>query len=70
MNSDPVIDRIREVRHRISEECDHDPKKIVEYYMDRQEKRLFKYRKKRVQAEHAKTDGINHRSDGLIAPAG
>lgn len=32
MNDDPIIDRIREVRHRISEEHSHDPKKLVEYY--------------------------------------
>ena len=32
MQPDPVIDQIREVRHRISEECGHDPAKLVEYY--------------------------------------
>ncbi|HST22154.1 MAG TPA: hypothetical protein VLR90_13605 [Blastocatellia bacterium] len=29
---DPTITRIRETRHRISEECGHDPQRIVEYY--------------------------------------
>ncbi len=38
MKTDPVIDRIRKARCRISEECGHDPKKLVEYYMDRQKK--------------------------------
>jgi predicted nucleic acid-binding protein len=33
MQDDPVIARIREVRHRISKRFDHDPKKLVEYYM-------------------------------------
>jgi hypothetical protein len=37
MKDDPVIARIREVRHRISEACGHDPKRLVEYYMKRQE---------------------------------
>jgi hypothetical protein len=30
----PIIDQIREVRHCISEECEHDPKKMIEYYMN------------------------------------
>jgi len=36
MKPDPVLDRIREARHLISAQCDHDPKKLVEYYMERQ----------------------------------
>jgi len=36
--SDPVIDEIRAVRHRISEEFGHDPKKLVEHYMKLQER--------------------------------
>ena len=38
MKDDPVIRRIREVRHRISEECGHDPEKLVAYYIKRQKK--------------------------------
>ena len=33
---DPVIDEIREIRHRISAMCDHDPAKLVAYYMEYQ----------------------------------
>ena len=33
---DPVIDEIREVRHRISERCGHDPAQLVAYYMELQ----------------------------------
>ena len=29
---DPVIDEIREIRHRISAMCDHDPVKLVAYF--------------------------------------
>lgn len=36
-HNDPVIDEIREVRHRISETFDHDPAKLVAYYMQLQE---------------------------------
>lgn len=36
--SDPTLDRIRQVRHEISAEFDHDPQKLVEYYMRLQER--------------------------------
>lgn len=35
--SDPVIDEIRAIRHRISEECGHDPARLVAYFMKLQE---------------------------------
>lgn len=34
---DPVIDEIREIRHRISASCDHDPAKLVAFLMQYQE---------------------------------
>ena len=37
MKPDPVIDSVRAARHAISERCGHDPKKLVEYYLQRQE---------------------------------
>ncbi len=33
---DPVTDEIREVRHRISARFDHDPARLVAYYMELQ----------------------------------
>ncbi len=36
MKDDPAIAKIREVRHRISAEHDHDPRKVVEYYIEMQ----------------------------------
>jgi hypothetical protein len=36
--SDPVVDEIREVRKRISARVDHDPVRLVAYYMDLQER--------------------------------
>ncbi len=33
MTDDPILSQIRKTRHRISEKCDHDPKKLVEYYI-------------------------------------
>jgi hypothetical protein len=35
---DPVIDEIREVRHRISQRCGHDAHKLVAYYIALQER--------------------------------
>ena len=39
MRNDPVIDAVREVRHRISEAVGHDPHRLVAYYQKRQERR-------------------------------
>jgi len=35
MTKDPVIDRAGEIRHTISKESDHDPRKLIEYYRKR-----------------------------------
>ena len=48
MKNDPVLDRIREARLMISKQCDHDPKKLVAYYLQRQKnhpQKLFGYHK-------------------------
>lgn len=34
--SDPVIDEIQEVRHRISARFEHDPTQLVTFYMEMQ----------------------------------
>ncbi len=36
--TDVVIDEIREIRHRISERFDHDPDRLVAYYMELQQR--------------------------------
>lgn len=49
MRPDPVIDEIRRIRHQISAEHDHDPRKLVEHYMKLQEQyrdRLIHSRKR------------------------
>jgi hypothetical protein len=38
MKEDQTIERIRKTSHEISELCDHDPKKLIEYYKDYQKK--------------------------------
>ena len=47
--SDPVIDEIREVRHRISERFDHDPARLVAYYIELQKG----YRERLIDTEKA-----------------
>ena len=37
MKPGSIIEQVRRVRHQISEECGHDPKRLVEYYMQVQE---------------------------------
>lgn len=36
MKPDPVIDSVRAARHAISERHGHDPKRLIEYYQERQ----------------------------------
>ncbi len=36
--NDPAIDEVRAVRHRISARFDHDPERLVAYYIALQEK--------------------------------
>jgi len=45
--NDPVIDEIREVRHRISARFDHDPERLVAYYIELQRR----YQDRLIKAE-------------------
>ena len=38
MKDDPTINRIREARHRISAACEHDPRKLAQYFMELQKR--------------------------------
>jgi hypothetical protein len=53
--SDPIIDEIREVRHRISEQCAHDPARLVAYYIEFQ----VRYRNRLVETTKPAED-IDH----------
>jgi hypothetical protein len=46
--SDPAIDEVRAVRHRISARFDHDPGRLVAYYMELQER----FRDRLIDAPH------------------
>jgi hypothetical protein len=49
--SDPVIDEVREVRHRISARFHHDPALLVAYYMEIQDQ----YRERLIVTHEAPT---------------
>jgi hypothetical protein len=36
--ADDAIEEVREIRRKISERFDHDPKKLMEYYMELQKR--------------------------------
>lgn len=50
--TDPVIDEVRAVRHRISEEHGHDPARLVAHYIRLQEQ----YRDRLIEAAERRED--------------
>lgn len=55
MKDDPAIAKIREVRHRISEEHDHDPRKVIRYYIEMQKQ----YRERLVESAESKEEELH-----------
>jgi hypothetical protein len=51
--SDPVIDEVREIRHRISARFGHDPSRLVAYYIDLQKQYQDRLLKTETGVEHA-----------------
>jgi len=58
MQEDEAIAQIREVRHRISAECDHDPRKLIAYYRELQ----LRHRERLLSTE----EGKEAVGDGLV----
>lgn len=52
MQEDQAIAEIREVRRQISEECGHDPRKLVTYYKELQ----LRHKERLVKAEEGKEE--------------
>ncbi len=52
--NDPVIERIREARHQISEEHNHDPEKVVAYYVELQKR----YSQRLLEPSQSEEDGV------------
>ena len=56
MQPDPTLARIREARRRISEKCGHDPKRLVEYYIQLQEREYADWFVSPPEREHNRED--------------
>ncbi len=70
MKPDPGIDEIRLVRHRISEECGHNPAELVRYYIRMQQRfrdRLLA-RRSDVEATESPDAGQPARSADVASP--
>ena len=60
MKTDPTIKRIRDARHQISQECGHNPVKLIEYYMEFQNKFADRIiNKKPPHKRHRKSLGLS-----------
>lgn len=66
---DPALAWIREVRHRISEECGHDPKRLVEHYMKLEKEKYRDRLVKSVELRGKTEDGETDASEGLHMPS-
>ncbi|GAK57511.1 hypothetical protein U27_04478 [Candidatus Vecturithrix granuli] len=42
MNHDSTLERIWDIRRRIYAACDHDPVKLVQYYIERQKENAYR----------------------------
>lgn len=62
--NDPVIDEVREVRHRISARFDHDPARLIAYYRELQGQYQDRLVTTTVQAPKERKLGPTRRSSG------
>ncbi len=60
--SDPVIDEIREVRHRISARFGHDPTQLVAFYMEMQKQ----YQDRLIETTKSSQDRDNQQPDTAL----
>ena len=56
--SDPVIEEVREIRHRISERFNHDPSRLVAYYMELQKQYKDRLIRTEESPEHAESKAV------------
>jgi len=59
MTKEPTLERIWEARRKIYEQCENDPQKLVEYYMQ-----LQKQNPERLLGQLEKRRRLNHKSIG------
>jgi hypothetical protein len=58
--NDPTIDRIRQVRHQISAEFGHDPKRLVAFYANLEKELSDRFLEERPEKEELSV-GVVHR---------
>ncbi len=51
MKDDPVIERIREVRRKISEEHGHDTEKLIKHYQEMEKKTKRKFLRREIKQD-------------------
>lgn len=56
MKDDPAITSIGEVHHRISAKYDHDPRKVIDYYIELQKQ----YQDRLIESSESKEEKDNH----------
>ena len=65
MQDDPAIAAVREVRHRISQQYGHDPKKLIAYYIQLQEI----HKDRLLEIPYAPNGARRRRGTGALCPA-
>lgn len=60
---DPTITQIRETRHLISEQCGHDPRRVVDYYIELQRN----YQHRLLVKSDPKTARVGLRKPSVVA---
>ena len=60
--TDPVIDEIREVRRRISARFEHDPTRLIAFYMEMQKQ----YQDRLIETAKSSQDRDNQQSDTAL----
>ena len=64
-DNDLTIERTREVRHSISEQCGHNPQEVVDYYLELQKK----YQSRTLTTEYGEAPEVNRPTSLLTLSA-
>jgi hypothetical protein len=62
MKTDPVLERIRTARCEISAQCEHNPQKLMEYYLQRQRELYSQFAGTAVPSVNRHQDGSDRPS--------
>jgi hypothetical protein len=51
MKATEALDEIRKVREEIARKCDFDPRKLVDFYLERQKEKLARAKQEKARVE-------------------